>query len=326
MRVLLFRVDKLGDLIVSSPVIAAIKAKHPNAEIMLVASPYNAPAARGLPNVDNLVLWDGAMNRVQKYAAFQTIRKFKATHTLVMSPKNDCYILSLLSGAATQGWILMEYRYPPRFLSKFLLPPENRELIPRKNRVLHHSEHILRLARRLGLADEGDFPYAIPTNEKDAANAREILREKNIQHLFIAVHLVDKWLEDHWRAEDIKNFLEKLHATLKCDVLCTAGPADKILSTEIEKDFPLLRNLSFAQWVAVLNEAALVITPDCAAVHIACALQKPLIALYPASRYTKAVNEYGPRGTACFATALQAKELQIPHLVEEAQKLIKNLS
>ncbi len=318
MRIVLFRIDKIGDLIVSTPVIAAIKAKHPAAQIMLVAAPYNAVAARGLSGVDEVVLYE----KCCEAEVLQKIRAFKPTHSLVLSPKDACYTLSRKSGAKEQGWIIMEYRPWVRLLAAIILPKKNQEMIARTQRSLHHSEHILNLARRMGLAAQGDFPYLIPRDAAASEKIKTTLKNKGITKPYIAVHLVDKWVEENWTAVDVKNFLFMLRDKLGVDIVASAGPADKILSSALENDMLVLKGLSFGEWVALFDASKLVLTPDCAAVHIACALQKPLLALYQPSRFEKAMTEYGPRLTDYRARAILEPKKITPFLFRDICDLL----
>lgn len=318
MRIVLFRIDKIGDLIVSTPVIAAIKAKHPTAVIMLVAAPYNAVTAKKLPGIDELVIYEEA----HASQVLETIRAFKPTHSLVLSPKDVCYTLSRQSGAGEQGWIIMEYRPWVRLLAFFTLPKKNREEIPRRSRSLHHSEHILNLARRMSLAAQGDFSYAVPRDAAANAVIKTRLEEHGITKPFIAVHLVDKWISENWQIDDVRALLFMMRDKLGLDIVASAGPADIILSNGLEKDILVLKNLSYSEWIALFEESRMVLTPDCAAVHIACALQKPLLALYQPSRFEVAMTEYGPRLTDYRARALLEPKKIIPFLFRDCCDLL----
>lgn len=321
MRIVLFRTDKIGDLIVSTPVIAGIRAKHKDAKIMLVASPYNAVVADGLSEIDEVVLLqeDGPLQ--QKIDARKKIRAFAPTHALVMSPKHECYLASLLSGAKKNGWIIMEYRPLAKLAAAFFIPSYAREEIPRTFRSLHHSEHILRLARRMGLVDADEYPYLVGRKKDADEKMAALLKEKGLSS-FIAVHVVDKWLEEEWRIEHVRDFLKQAQQETGLPIVLTAGPADKILSAGLENDFPCFKNLGFAEWVAVLGQARMVFTPDCSAVHIACALKKPLLAIYQAARYERAVTEYGPQGTVFRARPLAAPNEQIKSFLHDIKQLL----
>lgn len=320
MNILIFRTDKLGDLIISTPVLGAIKARHPEARIMLVASPYNAVAVTGLPEIDQVLLYDKKMSAAQKYIVRQQIKAFRATHALVLSPKNDCFFMALLSGAKQRGGLLMEYRLLPRMLAPLLLT--HSVFIPRDRAGEHQATRVLKLAEAMGLCPPGTFPYRIA----HSAQARQVLVKNNITTRFIAVHLADKWLEENWRADDVKVFLGALSARTGLPCIATAGQADKALSAALKGTLPVLTNLTFHEWVAVMEAAALVVTPDCGAVHIACALQKPLLALYPPSRFTWAMAEFGPWGTVFRAHPLEAPATLTPTLLDDASLLLKSSS
>ncbi|MBV8688821.1 MAG: hypothetical protein JOZ59_01835, partial [Candidatus Eremiobacteraeota bacterium] len=52
MRILLSRTDRIGDLILSTPAIATIRASFPDARIAIVTSAYNCAAVERNPNLD----------------------------------------------------------------------------------------------------------------------------------------------------------------------------------------------------------------------------------------------------------------------------------
>jgi heptosyltransferase-3 len=306
MNILLFRIDKIGDLIVSTPVIGAIRAKYPDARIMLVASPYNAVAVDGMAEIDELVLFTPE----RKNETLKKIHAFRPDAALVLSPRHDAYVLSLRSGGRP-GWIVMEYRWLARLFADLFLKDDQREDIPRAPRTQHHSQHVLSLARKMGLTAEGEFPYRIAPPEPFA-----------FDRPYIAVHIVDKWVEAEWTTVHVRNFLKNVEQEFGLPIMLTAGPADTILSEAIGHHFTLHKNLSFKAWAGVLNGAAAVIAPDCAAVHIACALEKPLLALYPAHRFEKAMLEYGPRGTRFYARPITAPDTQMPELIDDLRHLL----
>jgi ADP-heptose:LPS heptosyltransferase len=90
----------------------------------------------------------------------------------------------------------------------------------------------------------------------------------------------------------------------------------------LEKDFLILKNLEFTEWVAVFKQSRMVLTPDCSAVHIACALSKPLLALYQPSRFDVAMTEYSPRLTDYRARALLEPKKIMPFLFHDMRELL----
>jgi len=81
-RILCVRLDSLGDVLMTTPAIAAIKATHPNAHITLMTSAAGAALAPQLPMVDEVWVYDAPWlkataprpNSQPEYAIFDELR------------------------------------------------------------------------------------------------------------------------------------------------------------------------------------------------------------------------------------------------------------
>ena len=56
-RVLAIRLDNLGDVLVTSPAIHAMKESLPSAELTLLAGPVGAQVARLNPDIDDVIVY-----------------------------------------------------------------------------------------------------------------------------------------------------------------------------------------------------------------------------------------------------------------------------
>src|SRR5439155_26883155 len=57
-RILVVRLDLLGDLVLSMPAVQALRAAYPEARIDLLTSPYAAPVAPLFPAIDEVIALD----------------------------------------------------------------------------------------------------------------------------------------------------------------------------------------------------------------------------------------------------------------------------
>jgi heptosyltransferase-2 len=57
-RILVARPDRIGDVILSTPVIAALRAQYPNAHLTFLVRDFVAPLIRGIPDVDSVFIYD----------------------------------------------------------------------------------------------------------------------------------------------------------------------------------------------------------------------------------------------------------------------------
>lgn len=103
-RILLVRVDRLGDLVVSTPAVAAFRARFPTARITLLVSPRGAPVAGWVPGVDEVLVfdrkdpgsWPGLWRRLRR-------QRFDLAFDLNTAFSNTALLLARLSGARRAG-------------------------------------------------------------------------------------------------------------------------------------------------------------------------------------------------------------------------------
>lgn len=95
MRVLVVRLDRLGDFVATLPVIDSIKARYPDAEVSVLVRPYLAGLAKEVRSIDRVVAYEGlgATARILRQSGF----------ALAIDPLDDYRIwpavMAFLSGA-----------------------------------------------------------------------------------------------------------------------------------------------------------------------------------------------------------------------------------
>lgn len=87
MKILVIRTDRIGDLIVSTPVFKAIKDKYPDAHIAAMVSPYTADLLIHNPFVDEIIICDrkgehGGIKGLLKLTGEVRRKKFDVAITL----------------------------------------------------------------------------------------------------------------------------------------------------------------------------------------------------------------------------------------------------
>jgi ADP-heptose:LPS heptosyltransferase len=318
-RVVIFRIDKIGDLLVSSPIFRAIRQCLPDAHVTLVASPANAFVLRGLPEIDDIVVYDelaGMAARIAGMAGLlRHLRALRPTTTIVLSPRNTAYFLAFASGARRRGGILMSYRLLPRLLAPWLLTAH--ELIDRRadRPRRHHTATVLALAVRMGFEAAGPARLLVPHDEAALRKVRTILAHQPHAAPRIVIQLAAKSDAGLLSGSGVIALARAISCRYPgAGIVVTGGAAETAGLERLARDFDLLlarapdvcgsratlpgallvTRLGFAEWSALLGAADLVVTPDCGAVHVAAAQGRKLVVLYAAERMARALAEYGP--------------------------------
>ena len=98
-KVLIIRLDKVGDLIASTPAIQGIRTSLPVAEISLLTRPYTNSLLQGWTVIDNIICYDPCWGMHKKIAFIRQMRASKYDLVVVMAPKMG----RLLSGLVERG-------------------------------------------------------------------------------------------------------------------------------------------------------------------------------------------------------------------------------
>ena len=62
-KILFIRIDRIGDIVLSTPALKAIKQAFPHSELTALASPSNSPLVFDNPNIDHIVVYDSRGSR-----------------------------------------------------------------------------------------------------------------------------------------------------------------------------------------------------------------------------------------------------------------------
>ena len=300
LRILVVRPDRMGDVILSTPVFEAIKAHYPRSHLTVLVREPVAPLLRGLPSVDEVLVYDPG-------------RKHKGLRGLLLLGaqirKRQFRIGVVLQGDFRVGLALLfgrvKYRIGP--LSKlFSFIVYNRGVRQRRSHVeMHETDYNLQLLRRLGIR-VATRKVATQVHLPDAAltDARVWLRERGWDEVrpLVVVHpgmggSALNWPESHY-VELIRALLSENRA-----VLLTAGELEAGLAARIREALGPLQNavifyvntardpVTFLG--ALYSQASLVVAPSTGPLHLAGALGVPLVTFYPPIRVQSAVR-WGP--------------------------------
>jgi lipopolysaccharide heptosyltransferase II len=289
-RILVIRLDLIGDVVLSLPAVRALHRAYPHAEIDFLAQPSSAPILTGQPHIARVLTPDATFwrrpaalwRRANRKAALALLHQLRAPrYDLCVSISGDrASILARLSGARRRvGYAREAYR---GLLSDPV--PGGRYAIQR-----HEVEYVRELARAAGARDaEADLPELCVLPEAAAAVAA-LLAEHRLDAVpspLIALHagarngLAKRWPTAAWAA-----LAGLLAARLGARVVLVGAPGDGEVADEIVRVAQVtVANLTgrttLPELAALLARCDLLVSGDSGPLHIACAVGTPVVGLY----------------------------------------------
>lgn len=291
-RILVIRLDLIGDLVLSMTVVRALKRTYPGAEIDLLALPSSAQIVKDDPDLSNVIPYDpNAWRRPKALVqgrnwrnAFSVIHRLRSRrYDIAVSVfGNWAAMLAVASGAQRRvGFGRESY---PGFMTDSVA---GRHWQPGER--LHEVDYCLKLAQAAGAVITSDdrIPRLfVAKSAQDELNM--LLHDHGIGQgkPLIACHVASnngqskRWPIPYWAT-----LLDRLAREWGAQVVLTGAPGDLALIERVTRRmeqtaFNLAGKTSLPQLAALLQRADVMISGDSGPMHIAAAVGTPLIAIH----------------------------------------------
>ncbi len=291
-RMLIIRVDLIGDLVMSLTAVRVLKRTYPGAEIDLLAVPSSAKVVANDPAVAQVIAYDPNIWRRPKALAtwqnwrdlFTLRRRFRTRHyDLAINLFGQwASVLTVLSGA--QRRLGFSHENYPGFLTDTVTGQHWAE-----GDHKHEVDYCLELAQAAGATVTVDDRVPHLTVDPQARQqVEQLLQQEGISAdtTLIACHVSSnngqskRWPVPYWAT-----LIDRLIREDSVQVVLTGAPDDMPLVTEVlrrthEHPHNLAGKTSLTQLAALYQHADLLITGDSGPMHIAAAVGTPLIAIH----------------------------------------------
>lgn len=294
-KILIIRIDEIGDAILTTPVFRALKIKFPQAEISTLIKPLTKPVYENNPNIDKIITTHSWLNTWSGKKA--SIRDFIK---LIKNLKKENFDLTLELHTDPRNILLAS------LTSKFTIGCTHRGLGFLLNKKISSSnKHIiaqcLDIARIVGAVDSPDLELQLT---KEAVKS---IRKKLKNHGFKltkpqklicinpgAGRKNKLWFNHYW-ADLIQAILKKRNTyVVLTGTQNESKNIEEILNliTNKSRIINLCNQTSLQELFALVFHSSLVIAPDSTIIHASKALSVPSIGLYgPTDPFIWGYNE-----------------------------------
>ncbi len=297
-RVLIVRTDRMGDVILSTPVIAALRAAFPQAYLGMMVRPGHGDLVEGNPGLDAVILYDkrGAEKGLLGSLRFaRRLREHRFGTALILHSTHRVVLVTWLAGirrrvgyARRLGWLLTE-RIP---------------YIKREGER-HELEYNLDLARRIGAEPKGRELF-VPTRPDQDSRVEEFLRRHGAAAggaPLVVLHPGASCPSKRWPAERFAQVGDHLAARPGTKVAVLTGPGEEergraVLARMREPAIGMLGAFGLGETASLLKRARLLVSNDSGPVHLACAVGTPVVSIFGRWGGGLSPTRWGPTGPA----------------------------
>ena len=295
-RILVIRRDNIGDLVCTTPLVAALRERYPGAHIAALVNTYNEAVLAGNPDVDTVYAYEKGKHRGE---ARSIVSVYADRFRLIMTLRKERFDYAIL---ATPGFAPRSLRLARLVGARHVLGyTESGKAHSRldialpydRNAKAHEVEQVFGLLKALGIKGPPPATRVFP----DPGERRDV--EQALSRLgrgtpVIGVHVSARRENQQWPPENFAALIRsiaKLHS-VRFLLLWAPGEADNPTHpgddgkaravVENCSEVPVLPwpTEALSQLIAALSLCDCVVCADGGAMHLAAALGKPILCFF----------------------------------------------
>ncbi len=283
--------NQLGDMLCAVPLLRGLQARFRNARISLLASPVNVEVMHNHRFLDEVILFDKrtmltrAMLRPLRVLGFlRELRRRSFDLVIVpatVSTSVTSDLLAYCSGAPVRvGARSINGQENPSALFFTLPVPLDWRHDPHRHQVLRH----LDIAAPLGVREE-DLGSEITLSDMEDREGKALLGLPwPSGEIGIALHPGAGKVPNRWPAGRFAEVANALAAEFGARLFVTCGPMDddpvQAMISRLAVTHTLIKGKTIRTVAAMLAQLRLVITNDTGIMHVAAAVQVPVLSLF----------------------------------------------
>jgi len=266
----------------TTPALAAVRTHFPTAEIVIVANPLVAELFSPHPDCDRVIIYDkkGGHQRISGLLRFcSTLRREHFDLAILFQNAMEAAIISRFAGIPRRLGYATDGR---GFLLNYQVPVGHAE------RCLHHTDYYLHLLSS-AVITAAKKPLKLFISENEFVQVQEKLAPGSNWTAInpgASYGSAKRWIPERFAA-----VADRLNEKYQQNIVLIGGPGERDIGRDIEKmmthqPLNLIGKTTVREMMTILASCSLVITNDSGPMHVAAALDTPLVAIFGPTDYT----------------------------------------
>ena len=278
-RILIVRTDRIGDVILTLPMIKVLKRQFPSVKISMLIRQYTAEIVKHHSHVDEMVFYDRHHQPVPFFHLLALLRSKKYDVVFHTHPRFRVALLTWLAGIPIR--VGTGYRWYSFLFNKKIYQH-------RKDARYHELEYNLNLLEAIDCPVVGtDVTPAISVRPADAERVQQELIGLGVpaDQRVVILHPGSGGSARDWSAEKFGELGGRLAGLDNTKVVVTGGKEEHDLVSRVcdkigNSVTPLVDVFNLSEFAALAQRASLFIANSTGMIHVAAAVGTPVIGLY----------------------------------------------
>jgi len=273
LRILVTRIDRIGDVVLSTPIPREIKKAYPDSFVSVLVKKYTRDIYLNNPHVDEIILFDGEDDNYPKsfWQLAKEIKRFKFTHAFMLLPNERLNWILFFSGITNRIGVGHKL-YQFLSFSKYV---DRKKYIP----LRHEADYCLDMIRKIGIEPKSMWPEIFLS--KDETLKKDEIKKKLASNgeLLIGINTTSGKSSPNLTVEEYRKLIVRLSEESNIRVIVTDNnPPDEIKN--IKGVAYLNIDLSLRESIINFSTLDVLISASTGPMHICASLKVPTISMF----------------------------------------------
>ena len=293
-RILIIRLAPLGETVLTTPVIQALRQHFTEAYIVYMVAPTREDLVSANPHLNEVITYQSSVPKL-----IHQIHQRKFDIAVVLQPTFRLVLLTFLAR------IPFRVGFETNSGGKWLLHAS----VP-NNTVQHETQRYLDVVRTIGIEVADDEPDVFVDDEGKVWRD-DFLESKNLNdgRPIIGLNPGAATSYRRWSVDNFATLANMFHDTYDAHIIITTGPNEGELAHQVQRQMAfsstIVDDVTLMKLAGLLQRCHLYISNDTGPMHLSTAVKTPTIALFGGSN----PNQWGPKWDKHTVIARQGCEL-----------------
>lgn len=297
MRILVVRTDRIGDLIVSTPVFKALKDAYPSCHITALVRTYTKGLLVNNPNVDEIIVYDSSERKSGLKGFLELVKLVKSKNFDVAVVLFSNFRIGLLTFLAS----IPKRIAPATKIAQFFYT--ERVVQRRSKAIKHEADYNLDLLATFGV-ENVNKEVGLWVNDKSEEASFEYLQKEGLTEAWtnsklIGIHPGCGDSAKNWEPERYAQLADRLISENGYSVILSGSPGEAALLSSIKEmmhnEPSIYKSGGILDFAALLKKTSVFVSSSTGPMHMAAAVGTPTVSIFCPIRVCTPIR-WGPIG------------------------------
>jgi heptosyltransferase II len=325
-NILIVRTDRIGDVVLTTPAIKAIRRSYPVSHIAVLVTPATYDLVNGNPYVDEILVDERQGRHKNLFGFLRLVREIgykKFDLAIIFHTKRRYNLACYAAGIPCRlGYKNNKFG--------FLLTHPLKDVRPQGKK--HEAQYCLEVLKAIGI-EANDLDVFVPMQKEAEVWVSQWMQENSLRsNEFIVIHAGASDITRYrcWPPENFARLMDRLAERYAWKIVLI-GSAQSISSaqeilrqTHRQSQFlNLTGKTSLMQMVSLLRRARLLISNDSGPVHVAAGVGTYVIALFLRNQPGVNAERWKPLGAKGFILGKSPTSFSVENVLELTEKIFQ---